>query len=99
MSQLMLILRSLVVPCVFAILLMAAGCHKDRTVPDTYWTSISPEADRIVSRLEAGYGGDYDSATYHTLTDSLELLARGNKLPPPDFKIAGFILESLYVLL
>lgn len=86
MSQLKLTLRSLIGPCVFAILLMAAGCHKDRTVPDTYWTSISPEADRIVSRLEAGYGGDYDSATYHTLTDSLELLARGNKLPPPILK-------------
>lgn len=86
MSQLKLTLRSLIGPCVFAVLLMAAGCHKDRTVPDTYWTSISPEADRIVSRLEAGYGGDYDSATYHTLTDSLELLARGNKLPPPILK-------------
>lgn len=96
MSKLKLTLGSLIGPCVFAVLLMAAGCHKVRTVPGTFWTSVSPEADRIVARLEAGYVDDYDSAMFHSLTDSLELLTKGNKLPPPDFKIAGFILEGLY---
>lgn len=88
MTKTNLIFRALLGPCIFAMLLATAACHKERTVPGTAWPSISPEVDNIVARLEAGYVGDYDSMTFHTLIDSLELLARGNKLPPPELKSA-----------
>lgn len=84
MTKTNLIFRALLGPCIFAMLLATASCHKERTVPGTAWPSISPEVDNIVARLEAGYVGDYDSMTFHTLIDSLKLLARGNKLPPPN---------------
>lgn len=79
------LMRYALAACFFiALLLLSGSCSKPNTIPGTFHAPISREADPIVARLEAGCTTDYDSAMYHRLTDSLALLAKGNKLPPPN---------------
>lgn len=82
------LIRHALAVCCFIALLLSGSCSKPKTIPGTFRAPISPEADPIVARLEAGCNTDYDSAMYHRLTDSLDLLSRGNKLPPPRLKSA-----------